>query len=147
MNKNDFDEKSNIDSSREWEDEMSRRISERVSKLENKDSELLAVLEETSRQKKAVLHQSASVSEKKEVPKKPIKKETPPQPVKNDTVSKPEPLPPLKPLKKVSAPVIQNIPEPVKEVPEYTVSRPPKTKKKKKKKRRKKLQKQMKLKN
>lgn len=135
MNKNDFDEKSNIDSSREWEDEMSRRISERVSKLENKDSELLAVLEETSRQKKAVLHQSESVSEKKEVPKKPIKKETPPQPVKNDTVSKPEPLPPLKPLKKVSAPVIQNIPEPVKEVPEYTVSRPPKKKKKKKKKR------------
>ena len=107
MNKNDFDEKSNTASSQEWEDEMSRRISERVNKLENKDSELLAVLEETSRQKKAV-------SEKKEIPPELLKEELSPEPEKVTAVPEPETLPPLKPLKRVVQPVVvQNVPEPV----------------------------------
>lgn len=126
MNKNDFDEKSNTASSKDWEDEMSRRISERVNKLENKDSELLAVLEETSRQKKAV-------SEKKEIPPELLKEELSPEPEKVTAVPEPETLPPLKPLKRVVQPVvIQNVPEPVE-----TVSIPEKKKKKKKKKKRK----------
>lgn len=121
MNKNDFDENSNTISSQEWENEMSRRISERVNKLENKDSELLAVLEETSKQKKInkpvekiekteeIIHESLEkkITEHTEIPKES------------------EELPPLRPLKRAVVSPVQNIPE--------SVITPPEKKKKKKK--------------
>ena len=109
MNKNDFDENSNTISSQEWENEMSRRISERVNKLENKDSELLAVLEETSRQKKIIRPAEKTEEIHNETIREPAEEKITEH---TQIPEKPEELPPLRPLKRVVVTPVQNIPEP-----------------------------------
>lgn len=137
MNKNDFDENSNTISSQEWENEMSRRISERVNKLENKDSELLAVLEETSRQKK-IIRPAEKIEKTEEIHNETIREPAEEKITEHTQVpEKPEELPPLRPLKRVVVTPVQNIPEPAEKVAEFSEPVMPSPKKKKKKKKRK----------
>lgn len=134
MNKNDFDENSNTISSQEWENEMSRRISERVNKLENKDSELLAVLEETSRQKKIIRPAEKTEEIHNETIREPAEEKITEH---TQIPEKPKELPPLRPLKRVVVTPVQNIPEPAEKVAEFSEPVMPSPKKKKKKKKRK----------
>jgi len=140
MSEKEFDEKipkkSNPESSQDWENEMSRRIAERINNLNSNNSEILALLDETSRQKKtAPLEPEKKIQEQdvKEDMKEDMKKEesdSEQKPEKNPPVK--QELPPLKPLKRVS----QTPPPVIKSEIREEVPKPMNTPVKKKKKRR-----------
>jgi len=112
-------EKENIEKiSENWESEMNRRISETVNSLENKDAVLLAVLEETSRQKKIIQPEMSEIPEKSESGEIPPECENVIPESHQKPIPQPAELPPLKPLKRVSQAVVNNSiqSEPLKEI-------------------------------
>lgn len=136
MNENEFESKKNEVSAGDWETEMSKSISEKVSSLDNKDSELMRVLKETEK--------LSALSENKEKKLSEILSETQTPPKKEEKSVEipkkpetPKELPPLKPLKKVSQ-TVQQQPSDLSEKAEIAepvpVSIPKKKKKKKKRK-------------